>query len=168
MSAITIVIALVAAQRVAELLYAARNTRALLRRGGIERGRGHYPLFPLLHAAWLIALFFAVPPGTPVAWGWLAVFVPLQALRLWVIVSLGPYWTTRVITLPGAPLISRGPYRFLRHPNYMVVAGEIAVLPLAFGAWPVALVFTLLNLALVAWRIRIEEQALAPRRHAAG
>ncbi len=168
MTAITIVIALVAAQRVAELLYAARNTRALLRRGGIERGRSHYPLFPLLHAAWLITLFFAVPPGTSAAWGWLAVFVLLQILRLWVIVSLGPYWTTRVITLPGAPLIARGPYRFLRHPNYIVVAGEIAVLPLAFGAWPVALVFSLLNLALVAWRIRIEEQALAPRRHAAG
>ena len=104
-----------------------------------------------------------VPADTPPAWGWLGVFVVLQGLRLWVLASLGPLWTTRIITLPGAPLVRRGPYRFLRHPNYAVVVAEIAVLPLVFGAWRIALVFSLLNLALLAWRIRVEQQALAPR-----
>ena len=94
---------------------------------------------------------------------WLGAFAGLQALRLWIIHSLGPFWTTRVITLPGAPLVRRGPYRFLRHPNYVVVVAEIAVLPLVFGAWRIAAVFSVLNLALLAWRIRIEQRALAPR-----
>jgi len=87
----------------------------------------------------------------------------LQGLRVWVLATLGRYWTTRIITLPGAPLVRRGPYRWLRHPNYVVVAGEIAVLPLAFGAWQIAVVFSLAN-ALVLWiRIRSEERALATR-----
>jgi methyltransferase len=95
---------------------------------------------------------------------WLALFVVLQVLRLWVVLSLGRWWTTRVISLPGAPLVRRGPYRWLRHPNYLVVAGEIAVLPLVFAAWRLALVFSLLNAALLAWRIAVEERALAARR----
>jgi methyltransferase len=94
----------------------------------------------------------------------LLAFAVLQGLRLWVLMSLGRYWTTRVITLPDAPLVRRGPYRFLRHPNYLVVAAEIAVLPLAFGAWAVAAVFSALNAALLAWRISLEDHALAPRR----
>src|SRR5262249_24074026 len=94
----------------------------------------------------------------------LAAFAILQGLRLWVLLSLGRYWTTRIITVPGAPLVRRGPYRFLRHPNYLVVAAEIAMLPLAFGAWVVAVVFSALNAALLAWRIALEDQALAPRR----
>ncbi len=85
----------------------------------------------------------------------------LQLVRLWVIASLGPHWTTRVIVQPGAPLVTRGPYRFLRHPNYAVVALEIPVLPLAFGAWRIALGFGLVNLALLAHRIRVEDRALA-------
>src|SRR6185437_9200492 len=128
--------------------------RALLARGAIEAGAGHYPLLVLLHGAWLVALLYAVPAERAPSWGWLGLFV---------LASLGPYWTTRIITLPGAPLVRRGPYRFLRHPNYVVVVAEIAVLPLAFGAWRIALVFSALNLALLAWRIRIEQQALAPR-----
>jgi methyltransferase len=167
MSAVAVIVALVAIQRLGELVLATRNTRALLRRGGVELGSGHYPLLVLLHGAWLLALLFLVPADTPLSWFWLGVFVTLQALRLWVVASLGPYWTTRVITLPGAPLVRRGPYRFLRHPNYVVVAAEIAALPLVFGAWRIAVVFSLLNLALLAWRIRIEEQALAPRRRLA-
>jgi methyltransferase len=94
----------------------------------------------------------------------LGVFAVLQGLRIWVLASLGPFWTTRVLTLPGAPMVKRGPYRWVRHPNYLVVIGEIAVLPLAFGAWDVAILFSVLNLALLAWRIRIEDRALAPRR----
>ena len=163
MSWVAIIVALVAVERIAELVRARRNTRALLARGGIEVGAGHYPLLVLLHGAWLTSLLYAVPTDTVPAWGWLGVFVLLQALRLWVLASLGPYWTTRIITLPGAPLVRSGPYRFLRHPNYVVVVAEIAVLPLVFGAWRIALVFSALNLALLAWRIRVEQQALAPR-----
>jgi methyltransferase len=94
----------------------------------------------------------------------LALFVLLQAGRVWVVATLGPYWTTRIITLPGAPLVTGGPFRFVRHPNYLVVTGEIAVLPLAFGAWRIALVFSVLNALLLAWRIRVESGALAARR----
>lgn len=167
MSAVALVVGLVAAQRLAEVILAARNTRALLRRGAVEIGRGHYPLLVLLHAAWLAALFLLVPAATPVSWPWLGLFAVLQGLRVWVIVSLGPYWTTRIVTLPEAPLVCRGPYRLLRHPNYLVVAAEIAVLPLVFGAWRLALAFSLLNLAMLAWRIRIEERSLGPRRRLA-
>ena len=163
MSAVAIIVALVAAERTAELILAARNTRALLARGGVEVGAGHYPLLVLLHGAWLATLLFLEPADAPPAWGWLGAFAVLQALRLWIIHSLGPFWTTRLITLPGAPLVRRGPYRFLRHPNYVVVVAEIAVLPLVFGAWRIAAVFSVLNLALLAWRIRIEQRALAPR-----
>ncbi len=167
MSAVVLVVGLVAAQRLAELAYGRRNATALLQRGGVEIGRGHYPLFAVLHGTWLAALLLLVPAQTPIAWPWLALFLVLQALRLWVMASLGRYWTTRVIMMPHEPVVRRGPYRFLRHPNYIVVAAEIAVLPLVFGAWRIALVFSLLNAALLAWRIRIEERALAPRREPA-
>jgi len=158
------VVALVAVERLAELCYARRNTRALLDAGGVEVGRSHYPLIVALHAAWLLAILLAVPREAAVSVPLLVAFAVLQGLRLWVLASLGRYWTTRVITLPGAPLVRRGPYRYLRHPNYAVVAAEIAVLPLAFGAWAVAVVFSALNAALLAWRISLEDQALAPRR----
>lgn len=159
-----LVLALVAAQRLAELAWARRNEARLRAAGGIEHGRGHYPLFVVLHAGWLAALALLVPPETPVVWGWLALFVAMQALRVWTVTSLGRFWTTRVITLAGAPLVRRGPYRFLRHPNYLIVVVEIAALPLAFGAWALALAFSALNLALLWYRIRIEEAALAECR----
>jgi methyltransferase len=164
MRAVTLILVLVLLQRLGELAYAQRNTSRLLARGAIEIGRRHYPLLVLLHASWLLTLFVAVPQDAPINWPLLAVFVVLQGLRLWVVATLGPYWTTRIVTLPGAALVRSGPFRFVRHPNYIVVIGEIAVLPLVFGAWRIAIVFSLLNLALLAWRIRIEEQALAPRR----
>ncbi len=156
-----IVTLLVALQRLAELGYARRNARRLLAAGGVEHGAGHYPLFVALHGAWLAALFVLVPAEAPADWGLLGLYGLLQLGRLWVIASLGGRWTTRVIAVPGAPLVTRGPYRLLRHPNYLVVALEIPVLPLAFGAWQIALGFGLANLALLAWRIRVEEQALA-------
>jgi len=163
-SAVIIVVALVALQRLAELLYAGRNTRRLRQRGAIEHGRYHYPLFMALHGAWLVAILVAVPASAAIVWPALALFILLQLARLWIIVTLGPFWTTRIITLPNAPLIRHGPYRFLRHPNYLVVIGEIALLPLSFGAWRIAVVFSLLNLTLLAWRRRVEDAALAPRR----
>ncbi len=152
---------LVAAQRLGELAYARRNTKRLLGAGGVEHGAGHYPLIAALHGGWLVALFWFVPVAAPVGWGWLGFYGLLQLGRLWIMASLGARWTTRVITLPGAPRVRRGPYRFLRHPNYLVVALEIPVLPLAFGAWQLALGFGLANLALLAHRIRVEERALA-------
>jgi methyltransferase len=155
---------LVALQRLAELLYARRNTRRLLAAGGREVGAAHYPLLVALHAAWLLAIFFFVPPDAPVSWPLLALYGLLQAARLWVLASLGARWTTRVVVLPDRPLIARGPYRWLRHPNYAIVAAEIAVLPAAFGAWTLALAFSLLNAGVLAWRLRIEERALAPLR----
>ncbi len=159
-----ILVLLIAAQRLAELAYARRNTRRLLAAGGVERGAGHYPLFVLLHGAWLAVLFLLVPADAPVIWPLLAAYGLLQLGRVWVIASLGRYWTTRVITLPDAPLVRRGPYQFLRHPNYLVLAGEVAVLPLAFGAWEIAVLFSLANAVLLAHRIRVEDAALAPRR----
>jgi methyltransferase len=155
---------LVVAARGIELIHSARNTRRLLADGGIESGRGHYPLIVVLHAAWLIALLLTVPADAPRRWSWLVLFLLLQLARLWVLASLGRYWTTRVVTLPGTPLVARGPYRFLRHPNYLIVELEIISLPLAFGANWIALVFGLANAALLAWRIRVEDTALASRR----
>jgi methyltransferase len=163
-SILWITLVLVALQRLGELAYAARNTRRLLAQGAVEIGRAHYPLFVLLHGGWLVAMAALVPAAAPVSWPLLALFVLLQLGRVWVVATLGPYWTTRIITLPKVKLVRRGPYRFVNHPNYLIVTGEIAVLPLAFGAWQIALVFSLLNAALLAWRIRIENGTLTPRR----
>ena len=164
MSWLALVLALVALQRAAELVLAQRNTKRLLARGAREVGAEHYPLFILLHASWLAAIALTTPWTREPSWPLLGVFAALQLVRLWVIAALGPYWTTRIITLDGAPLVRRGPYRFLRHPNYWVVAAEIAVLPLAFGAWPVALAWTILNALLLRLRIRAEDAALQARR----
>ena len=157
----------VAAQRVGELIYARRNTARLLARGGQELGSGHYPLLVALHAGWLLAVFVLTPPAAPPSWPLLGLFLALQVARLWVIAALGPYWTTRVITLPGAPLVRRGPYRWMRHPNYAIVAAEIAMLPLAFGQWQIAAVASVLNALVLGIRIRVEEAALEGRRPAA-
>lgn len=164
MSLCQALVLLVLLQRLGEVAWARRNERRLRAAGAIEFGARHYPLFFLLHGSWLLALALLVPADAPVSWPLLMLFVLLQVARLWVITSLGRFWTTRVLTLPGAPLVRRGPYRWLRHPNYLVVAGEIAVLPLVFGAWEIALVFSLANAALLAHRIRVEQQALAGRR----
>ncbi|HEY4125210.1 MAG TPA: isoprenylcysteine carboxylmethyltransferase family protein [Rhizomicrobium sp.] len=159
-----VIIALVALQRLAELPYATRNTKRLLAQGGIEVGRKHYPLFIVLHAGWLIAIVLALPKDPPVYWAFLGAYIVFEMLRFWVLMTLGPYWTTRIITLPNAPLVETGPYRYIRHPNYVVVIGEIALLPLVFGEIAVAVIFSLLNAALLFWRIRIENAALADRR----
>jgi len=159
-----VVVLLVVVQRLAELVIARRNTVRLLAAGGHEVGAAHYPLFVLLHGTWLAALLLFVPADAPVSWPLLGLFVFLQLGRIWVIVSLAGRWTTRIIICPDQPLSRRGPYRYLHHPNYVIVAGEIAVLPLAFGAWQIALAFSALNLVLLAWRIRVEDRALGPLR----
>ena len=154
----------IALLRLAELIHANRNTTRLIARGGVEFGRKHYPLFVLLHGSWLASLLLVVPAEAKASIELLALFVLLQFCRLWVIVSLGPYWTTRVITGPDFPVLRRGPYRVMNHPNYAVVCAEIAVLPLAFGAWELALLFSALNAVLLFWRIKIETAAIAARR----
>ena len=158
-----IIVGLVAIERLAELFYANRNTRKLLARGGQEIGRNHYPLIVALHTAWLAAVYLAAPPDVAPIWWLIAVYLVLQAMRYWIIASLAGYWTTRIITVPDAPLVKRGPYRFLRHPNYAVVIAEIAILPLAFREPLVALVFSVLNAVLLWRRIRIENGALNAR-----
>ncbi|MEQ9334491.1 isoprenylcysteine carboxylmethyltransferase family protein [Thalassobaculum sp.] len=162
LDAARIVVALVAAQRLGELVLARRNTARLLAEGAVEHGRAHYPAIVALHTAWL-AVLAVQAEGTVAPW-WLAAFLALQAGRVWVLATLGRYWTTRIVTLPAAPLVRRGPYRWVRHPNYLVVALEIPVLALALGLPWAALGFGLANAALLAWRIRTEDRALAGRR----
>jgi methyltransferase len=157
------VLGLVAAARLLELWLARRHTRALLAAGAVEIGAGHYPLFVLLHGSWLLAIAITAPHDRPPVWELLAAFVLLQAARAWVVLSLGRFWTTRIITLPGAPLVRSGPYRWLRHPNYWVVSLEIAVLPLAWHSPVVALIWSALNALLLRHRIRLEQTALASR-----
>jgi methyltransferase len=153
-----IILALVTLQRLGELWLSNRNTRRLLAKGAREHSPGHYPLIVAVHALWLAALWW-LAPSRPVDGFWLAIFVAIELARIWVLTSLGPRWTTRII-VPDEPLIRRGPYRLINHPNYVVVVAEIAVLPLVFGLWQVALVFTLLNAAILTVRIRAENAAL--------
>ena len=162
--ALYLIIALVALQRLAELQLANHNTRLLKAEGGIETGARHYPLFILLHTSWLLAILFTTPADANVNWWLLVAFVLLQLGRIWVIVTLGRFWTTRIISVPGALLITKGPYRFVSHPNYIIVTGEIALLPLVFGNWSVAFVWSVFNALLLAWRIHVENIALAGRK----
>jgi methyltransferase len=144
---------------VGELWLSNRNTRRLLASGAREYGASHYPLIVAVHALWLIGLWW-LAPDRPIDGFWLGLFVLIEIARIWVLATLGRRWTTRIIVLPNAPLVRRGPYRFVNHPNYLVVVGEIAILPLVFGLWRIALIFTLLNAAVIAIRIREENRAL--------
>lgn len=155
-----VVLAAVTAERVAELQLARRNTARLMAQGAVEHSPGHYPLIVGLHAAWLAGLWLYAW-NRPIHWGWLGLFGLLQVLRAWVLVTLKERWTTRIITVPGETLIRQGPYRLIRHPNYLVVVCEIATLPLAFGLPLFAAVFTLANSVLIAIRVRAETSALA-------
>ncbi len=160
-------LAFVTAERLGELWLARRNTMALLAGGAHEVAAGHYPLIVALHTLWLAGLWVFGRNGAfdP---GWLAIFLGLQVLRVWVLVTLGRRWTTRIIVLPGAPLVTTGPYRFTTHPNYLVVVGEIAVLPLCLGLPWYALAFSAANAAVLFIRIRAENAALHAAQHAVG
>ncbi|MFD5140033.1 isoprenylcysteine carboxyl methyltransferase family protein [Streptomyces sp. NPDC058378] len=156
----------VAAERLAELTLALRNARWSLARGGTEAGRGHYPVMVALHTALLAAClaetWLAGRPFVPwFGWTMVAVVAAAQGLRWWCVRTLGRRWNTRVIVVPGLPLVTGGPYRWLRHPNYVAVAAEGAALPLVHGAWATAVLFTVLNAALLTVRIRCEEGALS-------
>jgi len=154
-----LILGLVTAQRLGELVVAQRNTRRLLAMGGVERGAEHYAIMVGLHAAWLIGLWL-LAWNRPANLAWLAAYGVLELLRIWVLASIGRRWTTRIIVVPGETLVRKGPYRFIPHPNYAVVAGEIAVLPLVFGLGAYALVFSVLNASLLWVRIRTEAAAL--------
>jgi len=159
------ILSLVTLQRLVELYIAHRNTKRLLASGGIEMGSNHYPFIVALHAVWLLGLWYLVIYQAPaVSMPWIFAYLVLEAARGWIIAALGSRWTTRIIVVPGETLVADGPYRYFRHPNYMVVAGEIFILPMAFGLWWYALIFGVLNLAVLWWRIRAEDEALKPLR----
>jgi methyltransferase len=157
------ILGFVTLQRLLEMQLAEAHSRRLLADGAVEHGREHYAFIVALHAAWLAALWWWAP-GRPISVPLLILFALLQAGRVWVIRSLGERWTTRIIVKRDAPLVRRGPYRFVDHPNYLVVIGEIAVLPLVFGLWQIAIIFSLLNAAVLTVRIRAENRALASLR----
>ena len=163
MTAAAILLALVTLERLAELWLARRNTRALVAHGAIEFSPGHYPLIVLLHALWLAGLWW-FGWDRPLNMAWLVVFALLQVLRVWVLATLGPRWTTRIIVQPGLALVATGPYKWISHPNYVVVVGEIAVLPLCLGLPWFALTFSVANAAVLTIRIRAENAALAGMR----
>jgi methyltransferase len=153
-------LAFITLQRLGELVLAERNTRRLKAQDAYEVGREHYPLIVVLHAAWLAGLWL-LGWNRPVNPWFLGAFAAVEALRVWTLVSLGERWTTRIIVLPSAPLVRRGPYRFMSHPNYLVVVLEIALAPLALGLLTYAAVFSLLNNAVLIIRVRAENAALA-------
>jgi methyltransferase len=166
-TAATALLLFVTLQRLGELALARRNTADLIARGAFEAAQEHYSLIVILHAAWLGGLWL-LAWDAPVHLGWLLAYAVLQGLRIWVLASLGRRWTTRILVVPGETLVRRGPYRLVSHPNYWVVAGEIAVLPLALGMPLYALVFSVLNAAMLFIRIRAENAALSASGHAGG
>ena len=162
----TAVIVLVAVQRLVELRVSRRHERRLRARGAVEHGTAHWPYMVTLHAAFLLACvaepwLLDRPPVPWLAVGAGAVLALALALRVWTLATLGERWTARVLVLPGAPLVARGPYRYLRHPHYAAVVLEVAALPLLHGAWLTSLVFSALNAVVLRVRIRVEERALA-------
>ena len=168
----TLLVVAVGLERVAELVVSKRNAAWAFERGGVERGFGHYPVMVVLHTGLLVGALVEVwvrrpDPPSALAWSMLALVVLSQALRWWCITTLGRRWNTRVIVVPGLPLVSGGPYRFIPHPNYVAVVVEGAALPLVGSAWITAVVFTVCNAALLTVRIRVEDQALAEAAPAA-
>ena len=162
----TVVVALVALERLAELVVSKRNAAWSFARGGVETGQGHYPVMVVLHSGLLVAMLveaYVVRPDVPLALAasMLVLVVASQALRWWCIATLGPRWNTRVIIVPGLPPVTGGPYRFFSHPNYVAVVVEGAALPLLHLSWITALVFTVANAALLTVRLRVEDAALA-------
>ena len=157
------ILGFVTLQRLIELRLADSNSRKLLAAGAHEYGAGHYPFIVALHMVWLAALWWW-GPGRTISVALLILFALLQLGRVWVIRSLGDRWTTRIIVIPGARLIRSGPYRWLNHPNYLIVTLEIAVLPLVFGLWRIAAVFSLLNAIILTIRIQTENEALRSLR----
>ncbi len=164
MTPASLLLGLVTAERLAELYYARRNTAALLAQGAFEAAPGHYPAIVAMHALWLASLWWFGWDQSlnPI---WLAIFLALQLFRMWILMALGRRWTTRIIVAPNAALVATGPYRFLTHPNYLVVIGEIAALPLCLGVAWIAVVFSVANTLVLSVRVRAENAALTGLRH---
>ena len=158
------IVLMIALLRGLELVHAHRNARRLLAEGGRAYGDRHYPVIVGLHVAWLATLWWVGRRIAEPDWLLFALFVLLEAGRLWVVATLGRFWTTRVITVPGAPLVRKGPFRWMRHPNYAIIALQLPVLLFAYGAPGFAVLFGTANILMLAHRIRVEEDALRPRR----
>ena len=163
MTTASIILLLVTLQRLSELVIAKRNTAGLVARGAVEHGASHYPVMVLLHASWLVGLWW-FGWNASVIWPLMALYIALQGFRVWILATLGSRWTTRILTVPNEALVARGPYKFMRHPNYALVLLEVPLLPLALGLTWFAVLYGALNIAMLAWRIRIEEAALSPSR----
>ncbi|MDA7948870.1 MAG: hypothetical protein MPJ78_15515 [Hyphomicrobiaceae bacterium] len=151
-------------QRGLEEVYSAANTKRLLAEGAREAGANYYPVVATAHLAWIAGIFLLISPNATVYWPLLVLYILLQGVRYWVIGTLGRYWTHRIITLDGAPVVTEGPYRFTRHPNYAVTLAETLLLPLAFGAWGFALIMTAIWAAVIHYKILLEDAAIADRR----
>jgi methyltransferase len=165
----TLLVAAVAVERLVELVVSARHLAWARARGGVESGAGHYPFMAAVHSLLLVSCVVEVDaadrPFVPwLGWPMLAVVVGTQALRWWCVQTLGPQWNTRIVVVPDLPLVRRGPYRWLRHPNYVAVVVEVAALPLVHSAWLTAIAFSLLNVAVLSLRIPAEQRALAAAR----
>ena len=164
------IILAVALQRLGELLHSYLNTKQLLAKGGTEVGQSHYPVMIAIHTGWLVTMAaFAVLADTAstadlIIWPLIGLYGLVQVGRFWVLYSLGRYWSTKVIDIPEAPLIRKGPYRWIKHPNYLIVVLEVALLPMALQMWGTALIFSILNAGILAWRIHLENQALLKRK----
>ena len=158
-----LILAFVTLQRLSELVISRRNTTRLLATGGHEVGAGHYPLIVIVHGLWLAGLWW-LAPDSDIIWPLLGLYVILQFFRFWILLSIGKRWTTRIIIVPGETLVARGPYKFLKHPNYVLVVAEIACLPALFSLGWFALLFTILNAGILFIRIRAENAALEPLR----
>jgi methyltransferase len=167
-AAYVVLVLIVGLERLVELVVSRRNVAWALGRGGVEWGRGHYPVMVVLHAALLVGCVAEVlaldrPFRPALGFPMLAAVLAAQALRWWCVRALGPRWNTRVVVVPGLPLVTAGPYRWLRHPNYLAVVVEGLSLPLAHGAWLTAVLFTAANIPVLAARLRVEEAALGRR-----
>lgn len=160
---VTWVLVYIVVQRLGELVHANRNTRRLLSEGGEEYGADHYPYFIFLHSAWIAAIALLVDPEHGIHPAMMALFAATQLLRIWTLASIGRWWTTRIISAPHFDRVKRGPYRYFRHPNYLVVVLEIAIIPLMLGLPSVALLFSILNAILLRHRIKVENAVLGGR-----
>jgi methyltransferase len=162
----TVLVAAVAAERLVELVVSARHLRWARARGGVESGAGHYPFMAAIHTLLLVScvveVHLAGRPFIPwLGWPMLVVVAGTQTLRWWCVRTLGPQWNTRIVVVPDLPLVTRGPYRLLRHPNYVAVVLEVAALPLVHTAWLTAIVFSALDALVLSVRIPAEQRALA-------
>src|SRR5436190_17407170 len=152
---------LLLAQRGLEELHSARNTRQLLADGGREAGREYYPVVAVTHLAWIASIFFLIPSDAPIVWPLLVLYLLLQVARYWIIGTLGPYWTHRIITLEAAPIIKGGPYKWVRHPNYLVTVLETLLLPAVFGEPALGAIMAAIWSAVLYYKILLADPALA-------